>query len=138
MRLVLKSKPLPTLYKKLGIEEKGKVQQFLGRTVANNLKKYVSFSSGTQQRLTQSINGGKEVEIGVPYAQFQAGGKVMVGIKTRSAWAKKGERKVVTGKNLVYHNGGLRGARPFERMKADKKESILTQVANYARRMSDG
>ena len=41
----IEHKKLKTLYKELGLEEKGKVQQFLGKTVADNLKKYVSYSS---------------------------------------------------------------------------------------------
>ena len=134
----IEHKKLKTLYKELGLEEQGKVQQFLGKTVADNLKKYVSFSSGTQEKATRSIKGGTQVEIGVPYARFQAGGKVMVGIRSRSPWAKRGERKVVINKNLTYHNSSLRGAHPFERMKADKRESILNQTANYARRVSNG
>lgn len=138
MSLTIKTKPLQTILKETGLEEKGKVQQFIGKTVADNLKKYVSFSSGVQQAKTQSIKSGTYVEIGVLYARFQAEGKVMVGVKSRRAWAKRGETKVVINKKLTYHNGGLRGAHPFERMKADKKQSILIQTANYARRISNG
>lgn len=134
----IENKPLKTIYGKLGLEEKGKVQQFLGKTTADNLKKYVSFDSGTQEKLTRAIKGGTYVEIGVPYARFQAGGKVMVGVRSRRAWAKRGEKKVVINKNLKYHYGTLRGKQPFERMKADKKNSILSQTANYARRLSGG
>lgn len=136
MSLIVKTKPLQTIYKSLGLEDRGRVQQFLGKTVADNLKKYVSYNSGTQESSTYPINGGKQVIINVPYARFQAGGKVMVGVYSHSPWARRGERKVVTSRNLTYHGGGLRGSHPFERMKADKKESILRQTANYARRFS--
>ena len=138
MSLIVKTKSLQTVYKSLGLEDRGRVQQFLGKTVADNLKKYVSFKSGVQETSTYPLNGGKQVIINVPYAQFQAGGKVMVGVYSHSPWARKGERKVVTNRNLTYHGGGLRGSKPFERMKADKKDSILNQVANYARRISNG
>ena len=138
MSLLIKTKSLQTIYKSLGLEDRGRVQQFLGETVADNLKKYVSLDSGTQSDLTNPINGGKQVIINVPYARFQAGGKVMVGVYSHSPWARLGERKVVTNKNLTYQGGGLRGAHPFERMKADKRESILFQVAKEARRISDG
>lgn len=138
MSLIVKTKSLQTIYKSLGLEDRGRVQQFLGKTVADNLKKYVSFKSGVQEASTYPINGGKQVIINVPYAQFQAGGKVMVGVKSRSPWAKPGERKVLTSRNLTYHGGALRGAHPFERMKADKANSILNQTANYARRISNG
>ena len=136
MSYIIKTKPLQTIYRELGLEEQGKVQQFLGKTVADNLKKYVSFKSGVQEASVNPINGGKQVIINVPYAQFQAGGKVMVGVKSRSAWARRGERKVVISKDLKYHSDRLRGSHPFERMKADKKDSILFQTAKEARRVS--
>ncbi len=138
MSMILKTKPLQTIYKSLGLEERGKVQQFLGKTVADNLKKYVSLKSGTQKDSVNPINGGKQVIINVPYARFQAEGKVMVGVKSRSAYARRGERKVVINKNLKYHSSKLRGAHPFERMKADKRDKILMQTANYARRLDNG
>lgn len=138
MSMILSMKPLQTIYRNLGLEEKGKVQQFLGKTTADNLKKYVSFKSGVQEASVHSINGGKQVIINVPYARFQAEGKVMVGVKSRRAWAKRGEKKVVISKNLKYHSGKLRGVHAFERMKADKRDSILMQTANFARRLDNG
>lgn len=138
MSFTLKMKPLKSIYSNLGLEEKGKVQQFLGKTVADNLKKYVSFKSGVQESSVNSINGGKQVIINVPYARFQAEGKVMIGVNSKSPWAKRGERKVVTGRKLTYHSNILRGSHPFERMKADKGNKILTQTANYARRLDNG
>ena len=124
MSYIIKTKPLQTIYRELGLEERGKVQQFLGKTVADNLKKYVSLKSGTQKDSVNPINGGKQVIINVPYARFQAEGKVMVGVKSRSAYARRGERKVVISKDLKYHSDRLRGSHPFERMKADKGQSI--------------
>lgn len=138
MSYIIKTKPLQTIYRELGLEEQGKVQQFLGKTVADNLKKYVSFKSGAQEASVNPINGGKQVIINVPYARFQAGGKVMVGIKSRSPWARRGERKVVISKSLTYHSNSLRGAHPFERMKADKGQSILNQTAKYERGLDNG
>lgn len=138
MSYIIKTRTLSAIRKDLGIEQRGKVQQFLGKTVADNLKKYVSFKSGTQEGKTSSIKDGEYVEINVPYAQFQAGGKVMVGAKSKSPWAKRGEKKILTNRSLRYHNSSLRGAHPFERMKADKAESILNQVAKYARRLDNG
>lgn len=140
MSLVVKTKTLQTIYRSLGLEEKGKVQAFLDKTTAENLQKYVSRKSGTQEKSipVASRYGSGRVIINVPYAQFQAGGKVMIGIKSHSPWARRGERKILTSKNLKYHGDRLRGSKPFERMKADKKQSILNQTANYARRLSDG
>lgn len=140
MGFILRVKPIKEIYGNLGLEEKGKVQAFLDERVATNLMKYVSFKSDAQQKSipTASKYGSGRVIINVPYARFQAEGKVMVGVKSRRAWAMKHEKKVVINKNLKYHSDSLRGAHPFERMKADKRDSILNQTAKFARRLSDG
>ena len=138
MSIILKNKPLKTIYKGLGLEDKGKVQAFLDKTTAEYLMKYVSKKGGDQEKSIPiaSNYGSGRIIINVHYARFQAEGKVMVGINSRKAWARKNEKKVVINKNLKYHSDSLRGAHPFERMKADKKESILNQPANFARRLS--
>ena len=138
MGIILKNKPLKTIYNSLGLEEKGKVQAFLDKTTAEYLMKYVSRKGGDQEKSipTASKYGSGRIIINVRYARFQAEGKVMVGVNSRKAWARKNEKKVVINKNLKYHSDSLRGAHPFERMKADKKESILNQTANFARRLS--
>lgn len=138
MGIILKNKPLKTIYNSLGIEEKGKVQTFLDKTTAEYLMKYVSKKGGVQEKSipTASKYGSGRIIINVRYARFQAEGKVMVGVNSRRAWARKNEKKVVINKNLKYHSDSLRGAHPFERMKADKKDSILNQTANFARRLS--
>lgn len=117
-----------------------KTQAFIDETVAKELSKYVSFKSGAQSlSIPLSTDyGSGVVSIAVPYARFQAYGKVMVGEQSHSPWAKKGEKKVVTNTDLKYHSGGIRGAFPFERMKADKKSSILSQAAAYSRRLNNG
>lgn len=138
MSIILKNKPLKTIYNSLGLEEKGKVQAFLDKTTAEYLMKYVSKKGGVQEKSipTASKYGSGRIIINVRYARFQAEGKVMVGVNSRRAWARKNEKKVVINKKLKYHSDSLRGAHPFERMKADKKDSILNQTANFARRLS--
>lgn len=138
MSIILKNKPLKTIYNSLGLEEKGKVQAFLDKTTAEYLMKYVSRKGGDQEKSIPiaSNYGSGRIIINVHYARFQAEGKVMVGVNSRKAWARKNEKKVVINKNLKYHSDSLRGAHPFERMKADKKDSILNQTANFARRLS--
>lgn len=140
MGFVIKNEALPVIYKKLGLEEQGKVQTFLDKTTAEYLMKYVSKKGGTQEKSIPiaSKYGSGRVIINVPYARFQAEGKVMVGVKSKSPWAMKNEKKVVTNKKLQYHSDSLRGAHPFERMKADKKDKILLLTEIYARRIDNG
>ena len=91
-----------------------KEQVFLDNKVIMFLQEYVSYKSGTQEksiRLTSDPGSGL-VHINVPYAEYQA-------------YSKKIKKRV-----------GKRGTYPFERMKADKKDTILKQVEAYSRRLN--
>lgn len=71
-----------------------------------------------------------------PYARFQYYGKVMVSSVTGSPFARKGESKVLTNKDLVYSTARHPKAQRlwFEAMKAEKKQQILRGAAAIARR----
>lgn len=91
-----------------------KTQVFLDNKVIMFLQEYVSYKTGTQEksiRLTSDPGSGK-VHINVPYAEYQA-------------YSKRIKKRV-----------GKRGTKPFERMKADKKDTILKQVGAYSRRLN--
>ena len=89
-------------------------QKFLDKSVGTNLQKYVSYKTGTQEMSIPNANtyGKGYVMINVPYAEVQA-------------YSKRIHKRV-----------GLRGTRPFERMCADKKDTILNDVEEYARRLN--
>ena len=91
-----------------------KIQVFLDNKVIMFLQEYVSYKHGVQAksiRLTSDPGSGL-VHINVPYAEYQA-------------YSKRIKKRV-----------GKRGTRPFERMKADKKDTILKQVEAYSRRLN--
>lgn len=91
-----------------------KKQVFLDNKVIMYLQEYVSYKTGTQEksiRLTSDPGSGL-VHINVPYAEYQA-------------YSKRIKKRV-----------GKRGTRPFERMKADKKDTILKQLEEYSRRLN--
>lgn len=88
-----------------------KTQVYLDKLVATNLRPYVSKKRGVQEYNTQSYNEGS-VTINVPYAEYQA-------------YSKRIKKRV-----------GKRGTQPFERMVADKKNTILKQTQEYARRLN--
>ena len=69
-----------------------------------------------------------------PYARFQYYGKVMVSSVTGSPWARQGESKVLTNKDLAYSKARHPQAQRmwFEAMKADKKQQILRGAAAIA------
>lgn len=88
-----------------------KTQGYQDQLVAKNLRPYVSRKTGVQELKTQSYELGT-VTIDVPYAEYQA-------------YSKRIKKRV-----------GKRGTQPFERMKSDKKGTILKQVAEYSRRLN--
>ena len=91
-----------------------KEQVFLDNKVIMFLQEYVSYKYGVQAksiRLTSDAGSGL-VHINVPYAEYQA-------------YSKRIKKRV-----------GKRGTYPFERMKADKKDTILKQVEAYSRRLN--
>ena len=102
------------LLSNLGLNERGKVQKYYDTMVAKNLQPYVSFKSGTQERsIMTSLNAGSgEVHIDVPYAHYQA-------------YSRR-----------ISKRAGKRGTQPFERMVADKRESMLNELASECRRVS--
>lgn len=110
MAVTIQTKSFAELSKQLGINEKGKVQQFIDKTVRDNLMSYVSFRTGKQEQSIKNgtVLGSGRVIINVPYAEYQA-------------YSKRIKKRV-----------GKRGTQPFERMKADKKASILKQTIAYA------
>lgn len=91
-----------------------KTQVFLDNKVIMFLQEYVSYKTGTQAKSIRLISdpGSGLVHINVPYAEYQA-------------YSKRIKKRV-----------GKRGTRPFERMKADKKDTILKQVEAYSRRLN--
>ena len=95
-------------------ENLNKSQVFLDNKVIMFLQEYVSYKYGVQAksiRLTSDPGSGL-VHINVPYAEYQA-------------YSKRIKKRV-----------GKRGTYPFERMKADKKDTILKQVEAYSRRLN--
>ena len=91
-----------------------KIQVFLDNKVGTYLQDYVSYKTGTQAKSIPMAGtyGKGYVVINVPYAEYQA-------------YSKRIKKRV-----------GKRGTRPFERMKADKKDTILKQVEAYSRRLN--
>ena len=95
-------------------ENLNKSQVFLDNKVGTYLQDYVSYKTGTQAKSIPMAGtyGKGYVIINVPYAEYQA-------------YSKRIKKRV-----------GKRGTRPFERMKADKKDTILKQVEAYSRRLN--
>ena len=114
------------------------VQKFVDSEVIRLMVPYTPMLNGILMKnavLGTKIGSGR-VYYNSPYARFQYYGKVMVSSVTGSSFARKGESKVLTNKDLVYNKSKHPKAQRlwFEAMKADKKEQILRGAAAIARR----
>jgi len=123
------------MLRKRGLEPNGRVQQLFTNECAREMDPYIPFQSGPLKN--SRIISPDSITYNQPYAKFHYFGKVMVGIHSRSAWAKQGERKVVTDRDLQHHGASKRGPFWDKRMWADKKGKIVNTVANAAGGVAD-
>lgn len=84
-----------------------RAQYGLDSMVMHSMIPYMPKQTGTfinvTQAMSQAIAGsGKVVAAAPPMGRFLYEGKVMVGERTRSAFAAKGEKKETIGKKLDY------------------------------------
>lgn len=95
---------IASIIRKRGLESNGRVQKFVDSEVMRNMEKYMPKLSGTMinSMILATRVGSGEVKVNTPYAR-------KVSKKARS--------------------NGLRGARFFERMKADCADDILRGAA---------
>ena len=129
-------KPLGQIEREHGINKNGFVQKYIDSECIRLMKPYTPMLSGVlikSATLGSTIGSGEIVQI-APYARYQYYGKLMVSSITGSAWAKMGESKVLTDKNITYSKiNPNAGPFWFERMKSDHKKAIL----NGARKLSE-
>lgn len=132
----LDMKPTTTLAKDRGIQEKGRVQQFIDQECIRFMDPYTPRLNGV---LIKSATIGTKIGSGIlnynaPYARYQYYGKLMVSSLTGSSYASQGESKILTDKDLRYNGEPMRGAFWFERMKTDHKQDILKGAQKVAGR----
>lgn len=106
-----------------------KAQQFVDSECIELVIPYTPMLSGQmmQSATRGTVIGSGEIKYNSPYARYQYYGKLMISSVTGSSYARKGESKVLTGKDLRYNKSKhpRAGKLWFERMKADRKEQIL-------------
>ncbi len=103
------------------------IRKMVRYTPARNLILSKSAVLGTK------IGSGKIV-YNSPYARYQYYGKLMVSSITGSAWAKRGEKKILTNKDLQYSTSRHPQAQRlwFEVMKKQHGAAILRGAARIA------
>lgn len=129
------------LMKDMGLNEQGKVQKFIDGFVLYQSEPYVPGKHIHNRGVIATKLGEGKVIWDSPDANYLYEGKLMVDpITLKGAffnpnygfWSRPGTEKIMdpSGRNLVYHGGGLRGDHWFDRMIEDKFDDLLDGVRN--------
>ena len=114
------------------------IQKYVDSECIRLMAQYTPMQTGMLQRnaITSIRIGTGKITYNSPYARYQYYGKLMVSSVTGSAWARYGESKIITGKNLNYSKNQHPKAQKlwFETMKTNHKEQILRGAAAISRR----
>lgn len=114
------------------------VQKFVDSESIRLMVPYTPMRNGMLQKgaVLGTVIGSGEIHYKIPYARYQYYGKLMVSSVTGSAFATRGESKVLTEKDLTYNTARHPLAQRlwFETMKHNHKEQILRGAAAIARR----
>lgn len=108
-------------------------QKYLDNRVLQDSNVFVPFrgdklrESGTNG----TVIGSGEVKWISPYAHYQYEGKTMVGVQSRSAWARQGEPKVYDGGNITYHAEGT-GSHWFQKASEHHKKDWVRGTKKVA------
>lgn len=128
MKLHFEIKDKDFILKNHGLQEGGTVQQKVDDECMRFMGDYMPRrQSGKLNRAmkTATVSGSGRIDIPVAYAHYLHEGILYVSPSTGSSWAKFGETKVPTDRELTYAGAPMRGKKWFDRMKADHKDDIL-------------
>lgn len=87
-----------------------RAQYELDSMVMTDMVSYMPMDTGQFINVTKAMSAsiagsGKVIAAAPPFGRFLYNGKVMVGVHSRSPWAKEGEKKEATNRNLQYSTG---------------------------------
>lgn len=110
LRVTLVTEGMEAVVEKMALAS-SRAEHILAQQVSKDMTPYEPF-------LTGAMSNGKRVDRNLiiytaPYARFLYYGKVMIDPNTGSTWAKAGQSKVVTDRDLVFNTSGHAQAQAF-------------------------
>lgn len=113
-----------------------RAQFALDSAVMTSMEPFMPMDTGQFINVTKEMSAamagsGKVVAAAPPQGRFLYEGKAMVGERSRSAWAKKAEKKVVTELNLKYSRPGAK-AHWFDEAKKKDGDNWVNLVKKTA------
>ena len=127
----VKMNSVSQIIKDHGLNKDGRVTRFMRDTVDRLSNPFIPFHNGMLRR-NKTYPSNHEIKYTSPYAKYQYYGKLMLA-KNGSSWAKLGEKKVKSSKNLKYHTSGT-GGKWEQLMLQRKKNDLVKDVENYIKR----
>lgn len=137
MKLTVKVNDKDTILRNHGLQEGGAVQKLVDVECMRYMSSYMPRRQAGElehMMVLATVIGSGQIDTPGPYAHYLHEGILYVSPTTGSSWAKKGEIKVPTGKELTYAGAPMRGKKWFDRMKADHKDDILRAAQALVRR----
>ena len=131
MNLKVEMKSMQEVLQNHGLQDGGPVQKLVDSECMRYMSDYMPRRQAGElehMMVLATLIGSGEINTPGPYAHYLYEGILYVSPATGSAWAKKNEIKVPTGKELTYAGAPMRGKKWFERMKTDHKDDILESV----------
>lgn len=128
MNLKVEMKSMQEVLQNHGLQDGGPVQKLVDSECMRYMSDYMPRRQAGElehMMVLATMIGSGEINTPGPYAHYLYEGILYVSPTTGSAWAKKNEIKVPTGKELTYAGAPMRGKKWFERMKTDHKDDIL-------------
>ena len=127
------------LVKSVGLDEGGKVQKYIDSFVLYHSEPYVPGKHIHDSGVVATKIGSGKVIWDTPDANYLYEGKLMVDPITLNGaffapdygfWSRPNTQKIMdpTGRDLVYHGGGLRGSHWFDRMIENEMDDLLDGI----------
>lgn len=121
--------PVMQIIQEHGLEDDGRVVMHLRNVVDNLSDPYIPMDSGTLKN-TKYYPNNHSIKYISPYAHYMYRGELMLA-PSGSAWAKLGEKKHYSGKDLKFRQAPKRGAEWDKRMVAERINDICADLQNY-------
>lgn len=127
-KVKVKINSINKILKDHGLNQDGRAVKFLRDDADRLMNPYIPMDNGMLRR-NKTYPSNHEIKYISPYAKYQYYGKLMLA-KNGSSWAKKGEKKVATSRNLKYHTSGT-GPKWDKLMLQRHKNDLVKDVENY-------
>lgn len=111
-----------------GLNQDGRAVKFLRDDTDRLMNPYIPMDNRMLRR-NKTYPSNHEIKYISSYSKVQYYGKLML-TKNGSSWAKKGEKKVVTNRNLKYHTSGT-GPKWDKLMMQRNKNTLIKDLENY-------